>query len=431
MNDDMQKSVATDQKFHPKTTAQSWIIWGAAALFYLYEMVLRVTPNVITESLMRDFKITSTQLGLLVSFYYYAYTALQIPCGGILDKIGARRLITISSLACTLGALTFALTNSLFVAQCSRFLIGAGSACAFIGCLKVTTTWFSPHQFALIAGLTNMMGSLGGTFAGQPVAILSNMIGWRNLLISMGFFGILVTALCWFFIRDPKTEAKDASQEQSVSVLNGFFFCLKHKQIWLSGVVGGLMYLPISVFCELWGVPFLMNSYNINNEKAASIMNMIFIGVALGSSFSAFLTDQIKSHKKVMMLSSLLTGFFFFLISYCHFFSLNLMYLIAFLAGFSTGGQVLCFTISRYNAPGILSGSAAAFTNTVVMLSGIIFQPLLGKILDFFWKGHLTPEGVRFYDQECYRYAIMTIPLCITLSLFLAFFLKETYKDAK
>src|SRR3989338_3198608 len=82
---------------------QSWIIWAMAALFYLYEYVLRVSPSVMTEGLTQSFGVTSTELGVLSSFYYYAYTILQVPCGVIVDKWGPRRVITFSSILCTVG----------------------------------------------------------------------------------------------------------------------------------------------------------------------------------------------------------------------------------------------------------------------------------------------------------------------------------------
>lgn len=46
------------------------------------------------------------------------------------------------------------------------------------------------------------------------------------------------------------------------------------------------------------------------------------------------------------------------------------------------------------------------------MLSGIIFQPLLGIILDVSWQGQLNGDGTRFYGEEAYQTAMMAIPLC-------------------
>ena len=54
-----------------KVSGKAWIIWAAAVSFYLYEYVLRVSPSVMTDSLMLHFGVNATALGVLTSFYYY------------------------------------------------------------------------------------------------------------------------------------------------------------------------------------------------------------------------------------------------------------------------------------------------------------------------------------------------------------------------
>ena len=61
------------------------------------------------------------------------------------------------------------------------------------------------------------------------------------------------------------------------------------------------------------------------------------------------------------------------------------------------------------------------------MMSGIIFQPLLGELLDWFWDGTLGADGVRIYSEAAYQSAIMAIPAGIAVSWFLLYFVKETH----
>ena len=80
-----------------KVLKQAWFVWGLAAFFYLYELVLRVSPSVMTEGLSNSFNVSASMLGVLVSFYYYSYTILQLPCGVLLDRIGVKWILAISS----------------------------------------------------------------------------------------------------------------------------------------------------------------------------------------------------------------------------------------------------------------------------------------------------------------------------------------------
>lgn len=412
---------------------QSWIIWGIAGVFYLYEMILRVSPSVMTQELIQDFGVTSTALGVLASFYYYAYVLLQIPCGLFVDKLGPRKIITFSALLCVLGTFLFAESHDLTTAQVGRFLIGAGSSCAFISCLKITAVWFRPAQFALIAGLTNMMGTLGATFGGRPLAMMVNSVGWRQAVFTTALAGIPVIFISWLWIKDkPIHDDKKKRNEKistSLSIRASLKIIVQNKQIWLAGIVGGFMYLPISAFTELWAVPFLMSSYGISNEIASTASIMLTIGMALGSPIAAWATEYLKSYVKVMRASALLAGLLFIAIAFAEYLSLPMMFILLFLAGLMIGGQVLCFTCAKDHSTDEVSGTTIAFTNGLVMMSGVLFQPILGLILDLVWDGQLSNTGLRVYSHSCYQISILAVPVCLILSWFLLRSLKDTYSQ--
>jgi len=204
---------------------QSWAIWICAAAFYLYECILRVSPSVMTEGLMHDFSLTSTALGVLVSCYLYAYVVLQVPCGVMVDALGTRRIITTSAALCTLGAFMFATGETLIWVQMGRFLIGAGSACAFISCLKVVAEWFSPTKFAVMLGMTNMMGTLGGIIGQPPLAwMVNNLGGWRQttMILAAGRCGDDLVLLD-YGARPPKcTQGTPSYSRNTPSQIIGF-----------------------------------------------------------------------------------------------------------------------------------------------------------------------------------------------------------------
>lgn len=403
---------------------KSWLIWTFASLFYFYEMILRASPSVMTQDLMRDFSVDSTSLGVLTSFYYYAYVILQVPCGIIVDRLGTRRVITFSTLLCVLGSFCFAYSTTLPLAQFGRFLIGAGSACAFISCLKISSDWFLPAQFALIASLTNMMGTVGGMFSGPPFALLVNNFGWRQATIIAAYVGVGLAGLCWMVIRErnPSVVVKDKKAEPFLSNL---IYITRQPRLWVFAIFGGLMYVPISAFCELWAVPFLMKKYGVSNEIASYANVMLYFGIAVGSPIAAKLSDHFQSRVKVMSLSAICTTGLFLAILYLPQLTLNSMFALLFCAGVFNGGQILCFTCVKEAVPAHMSGTAMGFTNAGVMMSGVIFQPLLGMLLDFFWDGLLDGQGIPFYTIYAYEAAILAVPACLSLSWVLLRFIPQ------
>lgn len=412
-------------------TMQSWVIWACAGAFYLYECILRVSPSVMTEGLMHDFSLTSTALGVLVSCYSYSYVVLQIPCGVMVDAIGTRRILTVSCALCALGTFMFAKSDVLIWAQIGRFLIGAGSACAFISCMKIVAEWFTPTRFALMSGMTTMMGTIGGTFGGPPLAwMVNNAGGWRPASMNLAIAGVLMTLFTWLMVRDyPKDHLKNQKpyHAHEIPLRQSIALLITNPQVWLIALFGSIMWLPIAAFAELWGVPYLMHTYGIDNEYASFASVMIFLGFALGAPIAAWVSDKYKSRIRAMKLSSLLLFAIFSTIVLGPKIPLFLMFALLFAGGVSMGGQVLVFACVKEILPRRISGTALGFTNAIVMMSGIVFQPFLGELLDLCWDGVTGADGVRIYSQQAYQTAMIAIPAMIAFSWLLLYFVKETH----
>src|SRR5712691_11285499 len=90
----------------------SWSVWAVAATYYLAAFYLRSSPAVMTTELMRDFRISASQLGNFSAVYFYAYIAMQIPTGVLVDSWGARRLLVGGAIAAAMGTCLFGVTNS-------------------------------------------------------------------------------------------------------------------------------------------------------------------------------------------------------------------------------------------------------------------------------------------------------------------------------
>ena len=112
------------KRYHPL----KWVIWTLAVVFYFYEYLIRVFPSVISDELMFAFNVNAVGLGTLSAFYLYAYAPMQIPVGFLMDRFGARKLLTGASIVCGVATLLFSFTENIYLADFYRILMGAGSA---------------------------------------------------------------------------------------------------------------------------------------------------------------------------------------------------------------------------------------------------------------------------------------------------------------
>jgi MFS family permease len=417
----------------PSASSYAWVIWGAAALFYLYEYVLRASPGVMTNELMRDFGVSATALGVFTSAYYFSYVPLQVPCGMIVDWLGARRVITISAILCVIGSFLFAVSESIFMASLARTFMGIGSACAYLSCLKLASEWFPAQRFAVIAGITMLMGTFGGIIGGKPFAMLVNATNWRMAMVIAGAVGIAVAAVAWFLIMDhpdkgrgPKAQPKPMT---TTHLWAGLKVIASSSQTWLIGVYASLMYIILSAFAEMWGTPYLMVAYEVNNETASYGSMLILLGMALGCLAGPFLANHWRSHKKVMSIGALGTFALFLPAIYLTNLPLYGIFTLLFGAGFFCGWQILNFAAAKEINPPEFSATTIGFMNALTMVSAPIFQMLLGRLIDAFEEGEVGLDGVKLYSSEAYQYALLAIPASLLVAWVVMRFVRETHPD--
>lgn len=431
------QSVSTTIETSSKSAAILWFIWGTGAIFYCYAYFLRISPSVMMDDLIQHFHITAAQIGNLSAFYYYAYTPMQLPVGLIIDRFGARLVLALSCLICLSGLLLFISADALYVAQIGRFLIGFGSAFAYITSLKLATIWLPANRFATAAGLTTAFGMTAAIFSDHYLTDIVAQVGYRNALYCGLMIGIGLFFLIVFMVRNkPKTLSSEETQTSMVSfkqLLSSLWMFMKDSQMWLIGIVGCLLYLPASVFLDLWGITYLKTVYNLSADQAANAAIMVFIGWIIASPLFGMFSDKLKRRKLPLLIAAFIGAILMSVIFYMpNHISTEELFIMLFILGMSLGSHPLCFSLSRENTAKKYVGTATAATNFLIMMGGVIFQPFVGWLLDKHWDG-VMKNGVPFYTIDDYTYALSVIPIGLIVSFFLLLLIKEThcrFKDA-
>src|SRR5438045_9612410 len=105
----------------------------------------------MTRELAHDFGLTAASLGNLSAFYYYGYSAVQIPTGLLADRWGPRRVLTTGAALTAAGTLLFALAPSVAWANAGRLAIGTAAGVAFVSMLKLASHWMPARRCALVS----------------------------------------------------------------------------------------------------------------------------------------------------------------------------------------------------------------------------------------------------------------------------------------
>lgn len=211
---------------------------------------------------------------------------------------------------------------------------------------------------------------------------------------------------------------------------------ISNKQIWVNGMYGCLVYLPTTVFAELWGIPYLHHAHGLSIQAAGLANSILFLGFIIGAPLMGYISDRLYRRKFPMLIGASGAAVVMMMILYLPGLTESNIQSLMFLLGMLYSSQAIVFAVGREVSPGEAAGTAMAVTNMIVMLGAMFLQPLVGHLLDFSLSTHIGSAGAivdnvqKLYTVDDYQLALSIIPVGILIAAILTFFLKETHANA-
>lgn len=394
--------------------------WLVGSLFFFYAWILRVSPSVMVEDLMRDFAVGGAIVGNLSALYFYGYAGMQIPVGLLLDRFGPRRLMTGAAGLVAVACLVFAWSEGLAGASVTRFLIGAGCAFSLVGAMAVAGQWFPRERFALLAGLAMMFGMLGGVFGQAPLRVAVDATDWRTTMASVGIIGFGLMLAAWLLVRDRRRGSGGVG-----AVLEGLRRVAANRETWLNAVAGLGATGPLLGFAALWGVPYLQVSHAIDAVAAGTVTSLTFLGWGAGAPLIGWLSDHIRNRRVPLIAGLTLSALSLVAILYVPGIPLWGVGALCFGIGFGGSAQIVSFAMVREHNPPQFSGTAIGILNALVTGAGALFQPMVGWLLDIGWDGQLV-DGARVYTVANYDMALSVLVVGCVIGILCAIAMRES-----
>lgn len=407
-------------------------MWALAAAAYMVGFFLRVTPGVLNVPLMRDFHLNAAQLGNLASFYFYFYTASQIPTGVANDRWGPKKLIVFGTFLTAFGTLLFAIAPNYATALLARGMIGLGHGVAWVSLLEIAARWFAPRVFGTMSGLSLSAGTLGAVLAQAPLLAMSRWVGWRWSLASVGVVCLVLALLTWRVIRNSPHELgfRDylpaRTPTSPAQVLRGL------REVWgwhntallfiaPSGICGAFL-----TFTTLWGTPFLEQRRGMSGTQTSWMIAAMLVAFSVGGITWGRLSDRVRLRKLPYVIGGSMTLAGFVQLSLWPQAPSVVLLTVLLVSALGAGAMVVGFAWAKESVPQRLAGTATGVHNTGVMIGALIQLPLLGWVLDALWTGRAV-GGVRVYGEYAFQVAFGVLMVWVAVSLACVLLARETH----
>lgn len=406
----MQYSVEKTLDPH-KPSGLAIIVILACSLFLIFKYLMNVSVSIMTPDLMSTFHIHGVGLGFLGSTFLFTYLIFQLFSGPLLDSFSIRTVASLAIATSVLGLVLFGWANLFWQALVGRGLQGIGAAFATVTYLKLAANWFHPRYFARIAGFLATAAMIGAIAGDAPLALVNQHFGWRAAIVVCLGFGIFLMLAFWFLVRNqPKktvlAELRNALDHKVTG--KDILGILRRPLNWLVLLYTGLAFSPVAVFSSLWGNPFLHSVYSISINDVPLYSTLMFIGLAVGGPALGALSDTTRMRGLVMFISTAGTLLFMLLAVYWNNQPHWSLATELFLAGFTTGGFLLGFSIVKEYNPIFLAGTVIAFANTGDPVVGAWTDPIIGWILDKQWD-HTLFHGAPIYTPHAYHLSMIVL----------------------
>lgn len=420
----------------------AWIIIILSSFLLFDKYVMQVFPSLITDDMMSNFGTNATQTGALGSAFFWSIIICQLFLAGpIIDKFGFRLISPISITISATGVILFVVAanlGSLSMAYIARITTGLGVSFATISYLKAVSVWFEPRKFAFAASFLATAAMIGALCAQAPLAYLITLCGdWKMAMLLFSVASLLIAVVYYIVVRDFNPKQPEASSPNNqLKTLDALKEVIKNKDNWLLTFYVGLSFTAVDAFAGFWGNAYFREAYHISREEAASIISMIFIGMAIGSPIIGKLSEILDSRKGVMIFFHIIgtISLSFVLLTKT---TATMSAVLLFIFGLCLGIYMLSFAIGNRINPIIITATVAAFINTGEPILGAIFDPLIGYFLDWSWTGkyinkagevvsqYTSSSDIKYFELESYHFAFTTLVASMIASLVILVMIKD------
>lgn len=176
----------------------------------------RSTLSVGSPLIRQDLHLSVAQLGVLLSAFSWCYAFFQLPSGGMADRVGVRRWLTVGLAVWSIAQIISGTVVGFGQFVAARVLLGAGESPCMPSSNRATNNWFHVSQRSFPTGVWNSGSSLGPALGVPILTGVMLLVGWRGMFISMGIVGLLLAVVWYLFYREPHQTSVSAAEQADI-----------------------------------------------------------------------------------------------------------------------------------------------------------------------------------------------------------------------
>ena len=365
----------------PPTASRRLVLLVSAALFINY--VDRGNLATAAPLIQDQLHLSATQLGTLLSAFYYSYVLAMVPVGWLAERFGAHRILGAGVALWSISTFLTGFAGGFVSLLLLRLLLGLGESAGFPCGSKLVAVAVEPSRIGMANGIM-AFGYLVGPALGTVIGgLLMSYVGWRPVFV---LFGALSLLWLWPWSRvriaEPTPRAAAEGSESPT-----FVQILRERGLW-GASLGHFASNYNFYFVLAWLPSYLVKERGFSIQAMAGVAGSAYLINALAGLFSGWASDRwIRSGRSASVIYKATQA-------------LNHLASIAAMAGMAllpVHGSVACLFVYEivvglsspgiYAIPQIMAGPTAAarwvgVQNMCGNIAGILAPQITGILID-------------------------------------------------
>jgi len=325
-----------------KPTKFRWVVAGLIFLVYTIAAADRANMGMALPFIRKEFQMSNTEAGALVSFFLLAYAIAQIPSGFAYSKFGVRKIFSFAMIMTSIFTGLIGSSSSPLMMKIYRFGLGLAEGPLPIGITSTINNWFPPREKGFATGLFLSAAKFGPVLVPPICALIIQISSWHYIFYWFALPGIFLSVVWYILVKNHPSESPYCSAGEVKyieSEQTGQRAAVQKKPYslrWLDRLIRARKADPLDTNARvfgswnIWGSTlgyfFMMGITNVLlawiptyliDVKHFTIMKMGFVasapwmGAVVGNMLGGWFSDNVinKRRKPLIMVSSLSTVF--------------------------------------------------------------------------------------------------------------------------
>lgn len=285
------------------------LVLGWVAIWIYRTILTPIYPQL--QAALGD--VSQSQIGLIASFYFFAYTGMQIPSGFLVDRFGQKTVLIPAFIGFALATFIIGTSTGITQVYVGAVLAGISTGSYYGAAFSLSAKHVPQHFKSTANAIINSGSALGMVIGliGSSVLVGALDIQWNFMLYGAGILILAVTAVFFILIRsdkkdeavDPRTPTTNEPLEEDSNVTVNLF-TPKHIVTYFTYFAVCYGYYMIVT----WLPAFLVNEKGFAQGSVGYVAAIVAVTAIPGALFFSRFVDKNPGKRNMLIVMLLLAS---------------------------------------------------------------------------------------------------------------------------